>query len=83
METEIGRYDISMPRGLKFTMSNASVNFPNVKEANNANKTIAVGTQGTFLNVGSEESFIFTLEDGSTVTKSIRVISTTTSQSEA
>lgn len=32
---------------------------------------------GSHLNAGSEESFIFTLEDGSTVTKSIRVISTT------
>ena len=28
--------------------------------------------------IGTEESFIFTLEDGSTVTKSIRVLSTTT-----
>ena len=37
----------------------------------------AYDTNGTFLDVGSEESFIFTLEDGSTVTKSIRVISTT------
>lgn len=32
---------------------------------------------GTHLDVGSDESFTFTLEDGSTVTKSIRVISTT------
>lgn len=29
--------------------------------------------------IGTEESFIFTLEDGSKVTKSIRVISTTNS----
>lgn len=29
--------------------------------------------------IGSEESFVFTLEDGSKVTKSIRVISTTNS----
>lgn len=28
--------------------------------------------------IGTEESFVFTLEDGSTVTKSIRVVSTTT-----
>nr|DAU20246.1 MAG TPA: Head fiber protein [Crassvirales sp.] len=33
--------------------------------------------------IGTPEDFIFTLEDGSTVTKSIRVISTTTSQAEA
>ena len=31
----------------------------------------------THLDVGTQESFVFTLEDGSTVTKSIRVISTT------
>lgn len=34
-------------------------------------------TYGSLTNVGEEENFIFTLEDGSTVTKSIRVISTT------
>lgn len=33
--------------------------------------------------IGAPENFTFTLEDGSTVTKSIRVISTTTSQAEA
>ena len=36
-------------------------------------------TKGSITNVGSEESFIFTLEDGSKVTKSIRVVSTTNS----
>lgn len=40
-------------------------------------------TKGTVSNVGTPEDFVFTLEDGSTVTKSIRVISTTTSQAEA
>lgn len=40
-------------------------------------------TIGGITNVGIEEDFVFTLEDGSTVTKSIRVISTTTSQAEA
>lgn len=34
-------------------------------------------TKGTVSNVGTPEDLIFTLEDGSTVTKSIRVISTT------
>ena len=33
--------------------------------------------------IGTKEDFVFTLEDGSTVTKSIRVISTTTSQAGA
>lgn len=41
------------------------------------NTTNAFCTGGNILNVGNEESFVFTLEDGSTVTKSIRVISTT------
>ena len=40
-------------------------------------------TYGDLAEIGQEESFIFTLEDGSTVTKSIRVISTTTSQAGA
>ena len=38
---------------------------------------------GGFLDTGNPENFTFTLEDGSTVTKSIRVISTTTSKAEA
>lgn len=36
-------------------------------------------TDGTLANIGLEESFVFTLEDGSKVTKSIRVVSTTNS----
>lgn len=36
-------------------------------------------SNGELADIGSEESFIFTLEDGSTVTKSIRVVSTTNS----
>lgn len=39
-------------------------------------------TNGKHASIGTEEDFTFTLEDGSTVTKSIRVISTT-SQAEA
>ena len=40
-------------------------------------------TNGEHASIGTEESFTFTLEDGSTVTKSIRVLSTTTSQAGA
>lgn len=36
-------------------------------------------TDGKLAEIGQEESFVFTLEDGSTVTKSIRVVSTTNS----
>lgn len=38
---------------------------------------------GGFLDIGTPEDFVFTLENGSTVTKSIRVISTTTSKAGA
>lgn len=44
---------------------------------------IAYVTDGSIQPIGITEDFTFTLEDGSTVTKSIRVISTTTSQAEA
>lgn len=40
--------------------------------------TKAYTSNGQLADVGSEESFVFTLEDGSKVTKSIRVVSTTT-----
>ena len=40
-------------------------------------------TYGSTADIGTQEDFVFTLEDGSTVTKSIRVISTTTSQAGA
>ena len=50
---------------------------------NNKHNFIAFTTDGTTANIGIPEDFVFTLEDGSTVTKSIRVISTTTSQAEA
>lgn len=36
-------------------------------------------TYGSTADIGTEESFVFTLEDGSTVTKSIRVVSTANS----
>ena len=45
--------------------------------------TNVFSTGGRILNAGTPEDLIFTLEDGSTVTKSIRVISTTTSKAEA
>lgn len=37
------------------------------------------GQKGNSVDVGSEESFVFTLEDGSKITKSIRVMDTTNS----
>ena len=44
-------------------------------DSNKPNITYA--TNGTLADIGTQEDFVFTLEDGSTVTKSIRVISTT------
>ena len=51
---------------------------PNYRSNTNVFNTI-----GGITDVGVEESFIFTLEDGSTVTKSIRVVSSITSKAEA
>lgn len=45
--------------------------------------TKTYNTNGGFAELGDTEDFVFTLEDGSTVTKSIRVISTTTSKAGA
>ena len=42
-----------------------------------ASPNIAYVTDGSIQPIGTSEDFVFTLEDGSTVTKSIRVISTT------
>lgn len=62
-------------------MGNSYIEYPTVrnyiKSESSPNNHSTYGTNGTFLDIGSEEQFVFTLEDGSTVTKSIRVISTT------
>lgn len=54
-----------------------------LKSSVNANSFTTFATNGRFVEIGSPEDFTFTLEDGSTVTKSIRVISTTTSKAGA
>lgn len=54
-----------------------------LKSSVNANSFTTFATNGRFVGIGSPEDFTFTLEDGSTVTKSIRVISTTTSKAGA
>ena len=61
---------------LKGTVSkNIHNHFFKSEEQSSADRAFA--TDGSIQPIGTEESFIFTLEDGSTVTKSIRVISTT------
>ena len=49
----------------------------NLYRAHDESDHIAFVTNGHIADIGTPEDFIFTLEDGSTVTKSIRVISTT------
>lgn len=55
-------------RGSTYLQANAVEDRSNTK---------AYTSDGKLTEIGTSESFIFTLEDGSTVTKSIRVISTT------
>lgn len=50
------------------------------ENASNRSATKSYTTDGKTAEIGTQENFIFTLEDGTKVTKSIRVISTTTSQ---
>lgn len=47
-------------------------------DGENAKPTKTFATNGTLADIGTEEDLIFTLEDGSTVTKKIRVLSSTT-----
>ena len=51
-----------------------------LKSSVNSNSFTAFATNGILVGIGTPEDLIFTLEDGTKVTKSIRVISTTTSQ---
>ena len=64
-----------------YILGNSYIEYPTVRngitcaESNKPNITYV--TNGSLVDIGTKESFVFTLEDGSTVTKSIRVISTT------
>lgn len=46
-------------------------------DKNDQSSTKTYVTNGELANIGTEEHFVFTLEDGSKVTKSIRVVSST------
>lgn len=50
-----------------------------LRAQNEGDENKVFSSDGTLAEIGPEESFIFTLEDGSKVTKSIRVVSTTNS----
>lgn len=54
-----------------------------IRSYDGGSKNLVYESTGRRINVGDEESFIFTLEDGTQVTKSIRVVSTTTSEAGA
>ena len=74
-------------RGYQLFASGSSylgdLNVYNLTRMNEQSNHTAFVTNGNVANIGIPEDFVFTLEDGSTVTKSIRVVSTTTSQAEA
>lgn len=52
--------------------------FLKIGDKNNISPTKVYVTDGNLAEIGTEENLIFTLEDGSTVTKKIRVLSSTT-----
>lgn len=56
---------------------NKNNRFFKAEEQSSADRAFA--TDGSIQPIGTEEPFTFTLEDGSTVTKLIRVLSTTNS----
>lgn len=62
--------------------NNGASTYLKAYRANQRSPRSVYNTLGYLSDIGDKESFTFTLEDGSTVTKSIRVISTT-SQAEA
>ena len=76
-----GQVTLSNFGGKHNILGSSYIEYPTVRSVINSNQSpnnhSTYGTNGTFLDIGSEEQFVFTLEDGSTVTKSIRVISTT------
>ena len=57
----------------------SGVNYLLCSETGKRSSHKTYSTDGKIVDVGVEESFVFTLEDGSKVTKSIRVVTTTDS----
>lgn len=58
-------------------INTSSTKFFNLSNSSLVSVNKYMSSNGTVEDAGTPESFVFTLEDGSTVTKSIRVISTT------
>ena len=76
--TYIDRLDLTVFGYSTYTTKFFKLSNPNLRSVNKY-----MSSDGTVQDAGTPEDFVFTLEDGSTVTKSIRVISTTTSQAGA
>ena len=70
--TSIERLDLTFFGYSTYTTKFFKLSNPNLRSVNKY-----MSSNGTVEDAGTPEDFIFTLEDGSTVTKSIRVISTT------
>lgn len=70
--TYIDRLDLTVFGYSTYTTKFFKLSNPNLRSVNKY-----MSSNGTVEDAGTPEDFVFTLEDGSTVTKSIRVISTT------
>lgn len=79
-----GNVTLNNVGGTHTILGKSYIEYPSVRNVivsrESPNNHTVFGTAGNFLDVGTPENFVFTLEDGTNVTKSIRVISTTTSQ---
>ena len=76
--TYIDRLDLTVFGYSTYTTKFFKLSNPDLRSVNKY-----MSSNGTVEDAGTPEDFVFTLEDGSTVTKSIRVLSTTTSQAGA
>lgn len=72
--------DCNVNRTLNIRYIKSVYGYLTEENPSNRSATKSYTTDGKTADIGTPEDFIFTLEDGSTVTKSIRVVSTTTSQ---
>lgn len=77
-------YDIAVRTSAKFATISKNVKslYLRSNTPTDVSPNIAYVTDGSIQSIGTQEDFVFILEDGTKVTKSIRVISTT-SQAEA
>lgn len=70
---------VNLNQGYRLSGSLLRGNSGFIRLADNSSPRKVFASDGNLADIGTEESLIFTLEDGSKVTKSIRVVSTTNS----